>query len=73
MSDSEGPVATCKPKGSLWTTPASESAALDAFAQPLVDASVTAEKIHEAVDATKQRAAAFSGRVSDEVLRKSVE
>jgi len=73
MSDTQTPSSAGGPKGSLWTTPASESASLKPFMKPLVDANVTAENIRDAVDATKARAAAFSGRVSDEALRTSVE
>jgi hypothetical protein len=73
MTDPKSPNSSRDPKGSLWTTPASESASLFALRQPLVDENVTAENIREAVDATKERAAAFSGRVSDELLRASVE
>lgn len=62
-----------KPTGSLWTTPASEATSLDAIQRSLVDKSVTVEAIRSALAATKDRAAAFSGRISDEDLRTSVE
>jgi len=73
MSDTQAPSSGGIPKGSLWTTPASESESLIAFKRPLVDTNVTAENIRDAVYAVKERAAAFSGRVSDEALRTSVE
>lgn len=72
MSDAQTPSSAGQGKGSLWTTPASAAAShsLDA---PLVDKAVSAETIRAAVAATKARAEVFSGRVSDEVLRTSVE
>ncbi len=62
-----------KPARSLWTTPASESSSLTVVARSLVDPTVTAEKIREAVEGIKDRAAVFAGRVSEEVLRASIE
>lgn len=73
MSDSQSLSSAAKPKGSLWTTPASKAASAAATGQRLVDKRVTSDDIRRAVDATKDRAAAFSGHVSDEVLRASVE
>lgn len=73
MTDVESPASAGKPKGSLWTTPAARSSTLKGFDRPLVDRSVTADKVREAVNATKSRGAAFTGRVSDDLLRTSVE
>jgi hypothetical protein len=54
---------------SLWTTPASPAAL--PLKQAAIDTSVSAAKLREAVDAARDRAAAFSGRVTEELLRKS--
>jgi hypothetical protein len=54
---------------SLWTTPAMSRAA--PLAQASVDPSVSAETVREAVRAAKDRAQTFSGRVTEELLRKS--
>jgi hypothetical protein len=73
MADVDTPSSSKKPKGSLWTTPAARSTSLKGFHKPLVDRKVTAEQVREAVNATKERAAAFTGRVSEDLLRTSVE
>jgi hypothetical protein len=54
---------------SLWTTPVSPTAA--PLQEASVDASVSAETVRAAVDAAKDRVARFSGRVTEELLRKS--
>jgi len=55
---------------SLWTTPAGASS--NPLHAAKVDASVTAESVRAAVNASKERTQAFSGRVTEELLRKSV-
>jgi hypothetical protein len=54
---------------SLWTTPASPAAG--PLKEASVDTSVSAEKVRAAVEAAKGRVATFSGRVTEELLRKS--
>jgi hypothetical protein len=46
----------------LWTTPASPSTA--PLKEATIDTAVSAEKLREAVDACRERAAAFQGRSS---------
>ncbi len=57
------------PPTSLWTTPASP------LGSPLndasIDAAVSTESLLEAVAAVKERAAAFSGHVTEELLLQS--
>jgi hypothetical protein len=58
------------PSGSsLWTTPA--SVASPPLKEATVDRSVSADTVRAAVDAAKDRVATFSGRVTEELLRKS--
>ncbi len=54
---------------SLWTTPASPAAS--PLHEATIDPSVSAAKLREAVDAARGRVAAFSGSVTEELLRKS--
>lgn len=62
-----------KPTTSLWTTPASQAAAILQTGQSLVDPNVTREQIREAVAQSRERASTFAGRVSEEILRASIE
>lgn len=57
---------------SLWTTPAGD-VACHPLQHASVDRSVSADEIRSAVAAAQPRAAAFDGKVSDDVLRSSVE
>jgi hypothetical protein len=41
--------------------------------QAKIDVTVSADQIRQAVASTKERAAVFAGRVSDEVFRASVQ
>lgn len=54
---------------SLWTTPASGS--LSPLEEATIDESVSTAKLRDALEAARARAAAFSGCVTDELLRKS--
>ncbi len=58
-----------KAGSSLWTTPA--SAGSIPLREATVDMSVSPGKLREAVDAARDRAATFSGRITEEFLRKS--
>ena len=59
-----------RPEGSsLWTTPATNAQA--PLKEAAVDTSVSAAKLRDALEATRDRIAAFSGHVTDELLRKS--
>jgi hypothetical protein len=71
MSDVTAPKSAGQIEGSLWTTPAKAADCLP-LDKPLVDTAVSAEKIRAAAEATSERVAAFSGKVSDEVLRTGV-
>jgi hypothetical protein len=62
---------TSDPPGdtSLWTTPAAASGR--PLSDASVDMSVSADSLRAAVKAVRERASAFSGRVTAELLRKS--
>ena len=66
MSDAERPDAGLGGKGSLWTTPAPAPSSLSLAK---VDESVSAEQIRKALEAAKDRATTFTGKVSDALLR----
>ena len=55
---------------SLWTTPS--SAERSPLAAASVDPSVSADKLREVLGAAQVRAAAFSGKVTEKLLRKRV-
>ena len=55
---------------SLWTTPV--SAASEPLKQAAIDATVSAEKLRDAVNDARKRAAAFARPVTEALLRKSV-
>lgn len=70
---SEPPSKSTRPtSSSLWTTPAGDLTR-HPLQQASVDRNVSAEEIRSAVTAARSRAAAFDGKVSDDVLRSSVE
>ena len=54
---------------SLWTTPASPMPT--PLKEASIDVSVSRARVRAAVDAARDRANAFSGRVTEELLRKS--
>jgi hypothetical protein len=66
MSDSEAAGTGKGHEGSLWTTPASSASTLTLAG---VDQSVSADQIRKALEAAKERATTFTGKVSDDVLR----
>lgn len=67
---SDPPKESAPPSGtSLWTTPASVRS--PPLKEATVDKSVSADTVRAAVDAAKDRVATFSGRVTEELLRKS--
>jgi hypothetical protein len=71
MTDPQAPTSAPE-QSSLWTTPASPADTLP-LEQAKVDKNVSAEQIRAAVASAKERAAVFAGRVSDEILRASVQ
>jgi hypothetical protein len=54
---------------SLWTTPAASTGV--PLKEASIDPTVSAETVREAVRAGRDRANTFSGRVTEELLRKS--
>jgi hypothetical protein len=66
MNNSEAPGGGKSREGSLWTTPAPSVSGLNVAK---VDQSVSADAIRKALDAAKERATTFTGKVSDDVLR----
>lgn len=57
-------------QGSLWTTPVVVADFGGALA---VDKTVTAEDLDHAVESVRERAAVFSGRISEETLTLSLD
>lgn len=66
------PTSTPSRSSSLWTTPAA-NVDRHPLQQATVDRNVSAAEIRSAVAAAQPRAAAFDGKVSDDILRSSVE
>jgi hypothetical protein len=56
-------------QGSLWTTPVAVGGS--PLSDVKVDRSVSADRIRQALDESRERVGAFTGQISEEVLRTS--